>query len=193
MPSRRANSISRRRGSTRRSSSTAAPFRRIRGSARRVCGWATLTLQNGDGPNALREYVRAAELLPDDEDAQLKAAKFMLLAGSVCRCQGAWRTDAGQIAEERRGAGPDRERAGRSEGLRDSAVDAFEKAAQLDPSRSTTYSELGAAQMAKGDPVAAEAAFRKAVEINPKSPLALIEPRQLRVVERRCRIKPRRC
>ena len=46
-------------------------------------------------------------------------------------------------------------------------------AAQLDPTRSTTYSELGAAQVSKGDRVAAEAAFRKAVEVNPKSALAL--------------------
>ena len=60
-------------------------------------------------------------------------------------------------------------------GLKDfeSAVDAFEDAAQLDPNRATTYSELGAAQVLKGDRVAAEAAFRKAVEINPKSRLGL--------------------
>ena len=38
-------------------------------------------VQNGDGANALREYVRAAELLPDDQDAQLKAATNRLLAG----------------------------------------------------------------------------------------------------------------
>src|SRR6188472_941902 len=35
----------------------------------------------GDGPNALREYARAAELMPDDDDAQLKAGNFMLLGG----------------------------------------------------------------------------------------------------------------
>jgi cytochrome c-type biogenesis protein CcmH/NrfG len=37
--------------------------------------------QTGDGANALREYARAAELLPEDSDAQLKAGRFMLLAG----------------------------------------------------------------------------------------------------------------
>ena len=34
----------------------------------------------GDGPNALREYARAAELMPDDAGAQLKAGNFMLIA-----------------------------------------------------------------------------------------------------------------
>jgi superkiller protein 3 len=72
-------------------------------------------------------------------------------------------------------------------GLKDfeSAVDAFEDAAQLDPSRSTTYSELGAAQVLKGDRVAAEAAFRKAVEVNPEVRPGLVKPRQLCVVQRR--------
>jgi len=128
--------------------------------------------QTGDGPNALREYVRAAELLPDDQDAQLKAAKFMLLAGQY--------QDAKAVGEKLLAKSPGNVEAqiliaNALAGLKDfeSAVDAFEDAAQLDPSRAITYSELGAAQVLKGDRVAAEAAFRKAVEINPKSAMAL--------------------
>ena len=128
-------------------------------------------VQNGDGSNALREYVRAAELLPDDQEAQLKAAKFMLLAGQY--------PDAKAAGEKILAKSPGNVEAqiviaNALAGLKDfdSAVDAFEDAAQLDPNRSTTFSELGAAQVLKGDRVAAEAAFRKAVEVNPKSALA---------------------
>ena len=129
-------------------------------------------MQNGDGPNALREYVRAAELLPEDQDAQFKAAKLMLLANQF--------TDAKTIGEKMLAKTPNSVEAqiliaNALAGMKDweSAVDAFEAATQLDPNRATTYSELGTAQMLKGDAVAAEAAFRKAVEINPKSALAL--------------------
>ena len=48
-------------------------------------GEARLKLANayastGDGVNALREYVRAADLLPEDHAAQTKAGAFMLFA-----------------------------------------------------------------------------------------------------------------
>ena len=33
----------------------------------------------GDAPNALKEYARASDLMPDDTDTQLKAGRFMLL------------------------------------------------------------------------------------------------------------------
>ncbi len=38
-------------------------------------------LNVGDARNAIRETVAAADLLPDDVDAQLKAGQFLLLAG----------------------------------------------------------------------------------------------------------------
>src|SRR6478735_11374473 len=44
--------------------------------------------QSGDGPNAYREYVRAAELLPDDKDAQIKAGAVMLMASQFQDAQG---------------------------------------------------------------------------------------------------------
>ena len=37
--------------------------------------------ETGEPVNALREFARAAELLPEDKDAQIKAGNFMLLAG----------------------------------------------------------------------------------------------------------------
>jgi tetratricopeptide (TPR) repeat protein len=130
-------------------------------------------LQNGEGSNALREYIRAAELLPENDDAQTKAGRLLLVTGQFA--------DARSIGERMLARSPKNVEAqvliaNALGGLKDweSAVDAFETAVQFDPSRSSTYSELGAAQMASGDAVAAEAAFRKAVELDPKSSLALI-------------------
>ncbi len=42
----------------------------------------------GDGINALREYVRAADLLPENKEAQQRAGAFMLLAGQFTDAQG---------------------------------------------------------------------------------------------------------
>ena len=130
-------------------------------------------IKSGDAPNALREYVRAAELLPEDHDVQIKAGKLMLAGGHF--------TDARGLGERLLARSPKNVEAqvliaNSLAGLQDweSAVDAFEKAAQIDPSRAATYSEIGAVQVARGDLVAAEAAFRKAVEIDPKSQIALI-------------------
>src|SRR5688572_19074429 len=130
-------------------------------------------IKSGDAPNALREYVRAAELLPEDHDVQIKAGKLMLAGGHF--------TDARGLGERLLARSPKNVEAqvliaNSLAGLQDweSAVDAFEKAAQIDPNRAATYSEIGAVQVARGDLVAAEAAFRKAVEIDPKSQIALI-------------------
>src|SRR5262249_37719851 len=37
--------------------------------------------QLGDGPNAMREYIRAADLLPGDAVAQVRAGLFLAAAG----------------------------------------------------------------------------------------------------------------
>jgi putative PEP-CTERM system TPR-repeat lipoprotein len=122
----------------------------------------------GDGLNALREYVRAADLMPEDRDAQTKAGTFMLLAGQFQDAQG--------LAQRMLQRDPEDVHAqillaNALAGLKDTegAVAAFEKAVILDPSRGSTYSELGSVQMVSGNREAAETAFRKAVEIDPKS------------------------
>src|SRR6185436_2703220 len=95
------------------------------GQARLRLGDAYMT--NGDGPNALREYVRAAELLPEDQTAQLKAARLMLLASQF--------TDAKALGEKMLAKTPSSVEAqiviaNSLAGLKDweSAVDAFEAA-----------------------------------------------------------------
>jgi Flp pilus assembly protein TadD len=122
----------------------------------------------GDGLNALREYVRAADLMPDDRDALAKASTFLLLAGRF--------TDAQALAERMLKRDPNDVHAhvllaNSLAGLKDAegAVAAFEKAVLLDPNRSSTYSELGSVQLISGNREEAEKAFRKAVEIDPKS------------------------
>lgn len=122
----------------------------------------------GDGVNALREYVRAADLMPDDHDAQTKAGTFLLLANQY--------NDAQALAKRMLQRNPNDVEgqillANALAGLKDmdGAVQAFEKAVAMDPSRSGTYSELGSAQAVKGDKAKAEEAFRKAVAIDPKS------------------------
>jgi tetratricopeptide (TPR) repeat protein len=122
----------------------------------------------GDGVNALREYVRAADLLPDDKEAQQKAGAFMLFGGQF--------NDAQALAERMLQRNPNDVEAqillaNALAGLKDmdGAIAALEKAISLDPDRSVTYSELGSAQMVTGKKAAAEAAFRKAVALDPKS------------------------
>ena len=75
------------RSSRRRSSSIAARCSPTRGWAARL-QLAHAYASTGDGPNALREYVRAADLMPENNDAQIKAGTFMLLAGQFKDAQG---------------------------------------------------------------------------------------------------------
>ena len=125
----------------------------------------------GDGINALREYVRAADLLPENVDAQERAGAYLLLANQF--------TDAQGLADrmlQRDGNSVEAHilKANALAGLKDveGAVSTFEKAVALDPQRSTTYAELGALRMTTGNREAAEAAFRKAIEIEPNSATA---------------------
>src|SRR5687767_6982830 len=122
----------------------------------------------GDGGNALREYARAAELLPDDDDAQAQAGSFMLMAG---RFQDAEALAARMLQRDPNSVQGHILRANALSGLKDldGAIAEFEKALSLDPNRATTYAELGSVQLASGNRDAADKAFRKAIEIDPKS------------------------
>jgi tetratricopeptide (TPR) repeat protein len=122
----------------------------------------------GDGPNALKEYARAADLLPEDNDAQVKAGTFMLLVGRFQEAQG---VATRMLKRDPNNVEAQILYANTLAGLKDmdGAISAFEKAVEMDPDRSATYSDLGSAQLVSGDTAAAEAAFKKAVEIDPKS------------------------
>lgn len=125
----------------------------------------------GDGINALREYVRAADLLPENIEAQKRAGTFMLLAGQFQDAQGL--ADR-MLARDPKSVEAHILKANALAGLKDvdGAVQTFEKAVELDPNRSATYAELGALRMTTGNREAAEAAFKKAIEIDPNSAAA---------------------
>ena len=122
----------------------------------------------GDARNAFREYVRAADLLPDNVDAQLKAATVLSLAGQF--------EDAKTRIQRVLDKDPRNVQAhvllgNVLAGLRDidAAVSQVEEAIQVDPSRGSSYTSLGALRLAQGERDAARAAFAKAVEVDPKS------------------------
>ena len=59
----------------------AAPSRSIPSSARRVSSWRETYERLNNLRAAFPEYIRAADALPDDRKAQLKATQVLLLAG----------------------------------------------------------------------------------------------------------------
>ena len=121
--------------------------------------------------SATEEYVRAADLRPEDTDLQLKAGRLLFLAGRF--------SDSRAIAEKviaRDG--------GRAEaytllanslaGLRDfdAAVSQLEEAIKLNAAPGEMYSNLGTLELGRGQKQAAEAAFLKAIELEPNSTTA---------------------
>jgi tetratricopeptide (TPR) repeat protein len=122
----------------------------------------------GDAASALREYVRAADLLPDDLPLQVKAGNFLLLAGRF--------DDAKSRAEHVLTKVPgyvDAQllKANALAGLKDvdGAVAQIEDALRIAPDRSGSYSSLGAMELSRGKRDAAEQAFQKAVQLQPTS------------------------
>ena len=120
-----------------------------------------------DGGGALREYVRAADLLPDSLDAQLKAGSLLLLAGAF--------EDARSRANNALSLDPTSVDAlillaNTKAGLKDldGALDEYQEAATLNPNE-RVYAGMGAVQLARGELTDAEASFRKAVAAAPDS------------------------
>jgi tetratricopeptide (TPR) repeat protein len=127
----------------------------------------------GDGPNALREYVRAADLLPQDADIQTKAAEYLLAAGAL--------EDASTRAQNAINVKPSHIRARlllalAIAGLKDlnSAVAEVEKAIRMDSTEPTAFAQLGRFRLAQGNLKEAEKAFKSAYEIAPQSVDALL-------------------
>ena len=112
---------------------------------------------------AFREYIRAADLLPEDVDVQLKAGAALLLAGKYdeakARAEGVLKRGQNVRALLLLGNA--------MAGLKDvdGAIAEVEEAISLDPVGIQPYTNLGALQLARGDRAAAERTFRKAVEI----------------------------
>lgn len=120
----------------------------------------------GDVPNAVREFIRAADALPNDATAQWKAGTMLLLSGEF--------QEARKRAEKALAIAPRNPDAevllgNALAGLKDfdSAVKEIEEAIRIDPSVAALTS-LASVQAARGNREDAEAAFRKAVQADPK-------------------------
>ncbi len=129
---------------------------------------ATSYLRVGDVGNGLREQVRAADLLPTNNQAQIEAGNLLLLAGRF--------EDAKARASRVLQADPSSVHAqillgNALAGLKDldGAIDEVEEALRLDPDRISTYANLGTLQLAQGNRKAAEESFKRAVEKQPTS------------------------
>ena len=137
------------------------------GDARRKL--ADALVHAGNLPAALEEYIRAADLLPDDLALQVKAGNLLLLAGrfddAKARGEKVLASDAQNVEAEILVANADA-------GLKDlnGAVAQIEDALKVDPNRSGTYSNLGLLELSRGKREAAAQAFNKAVALAPASP-----------------------
>jgi tetratricopeptide (TPR) repeat protein len=119
-------------------------------------------------PAALREYVRAADLLPKDADVQLKAGEFLLMAG---RYQDAKGRAEKLLALDARSVNGHILHGNAMAGLKDikGAIAEIEEAIQIDPKESRAYMTLGMYELARDKRDPAKVAFEKAVEMAPQS------------------------
>ena len=125
-------------------------------------------IESSDVPGAARALLRAADLLPNRIDLQLKAGNLLLLAGRFDDAR--VRADKVILAEPRN-IPAQILRANALAGLRDleRALVEIEQALALDPGRAMTFTALGSVQSARGENAEAETAFRRAVELDPKA------------------------
>jgi tetratricopeptide (TPR) repeat protein len=125
----------------------------------------------GDQANAMREYVRAADLMPADQPAQIRAGQYLLRAQ--------------QYPEAKARAAAVLEKDPKNlEGLVlmgnalaalkdfDGAISEIEEAIDQDPKQTLWYANLGLIQMANENIAAAKDAFERAVKADPKSLVA---------------------
>ena len=122
----------------------------------------------GDRGNAAREYVRAADLLPDNADAQIQAGLALLAAGSFEDAQARARK---ALARAPRNVDAHLLLAQALAGVKDLAAGEaqVEEAIRMDPDQPRSYIGLGVFRQAQGDPKRAEESFKQAVSVDPKS------------------------
>jgi tetratricopeptide (TPR) repeat protein len=129
---------------------------------------AEVLLRLDNYANALQEYVRAADLAPEDEALQLKTSSFLLVAG---RFDDAKARAEKVLARNARSIDAQIVVANALAGLKDvdAAVAQIEDALRVDPDRSASYSNLGALEMGRGNRESAQKAFVKAISLEPRS------------------------
>jgi tetratricopeptide (TPR) repeat protein len=125
----------------------------------------------GDRVGALRESVRAADLLPDDMAAQLTAGKLLLEYGQF---EDARSRASKVLAKDPKNVDGLVLLGNSLVGLKDldGAIGQIEEAIAADPHRTLSYTNLGILQAAQGSREAAESTLKRAIEIEPNSPYA---------------------
>lgn len=125
-------------------------------------------LKVGDLRGALGNYVRAADVLPDNAEAQIKAGSMLLVASrfedAKVRADNALKIDAKNVDAIILSANS-------LAGLKDidGAIGEYQEALSLNPAADAASANLGVIQFIRGQKEAAEATFLKAVESAPKS------------------------
>jgi tetratricopeptide (TPR) repeat protein len=122
----------------------------------------------GQGRQAAQEYIRAADVLIDRPEVQVRAGSILLLSGRF--------DDARVRAEKALAVAPSDVEAqillaNALAGLKDlnAAVAEIEEAIKLQPDRSASYTNLGVIEVTRGKREAAEKAFKKAIELDGRS------------------------
>jgi tetratricopeptide (TPR) repeat protein len=117
---------------------------------------------------AFAEYIRAADALPDDRSAQLKATQVLLMTG---RFEDAKARVASLLQEDPKDVEALLLHANAMSALRDpaGALTEIEEALRISPDSSRVFVNLGAVRMQSGNAREAEAAFRQAVALAPSS------------------------
>ena len=122
----------------------------------------------GNAQAAFAEQIRAADLLPDNIDAQLKASAYLLLARQF--------EDAKTRVQRVLALDPRNTQGllilgNALAGLRDldGAIAQVEQAISIDPSNAGSYASLAGLKLADGERDQARAAYEKAVEVDPNS------------------------
>jgi tetratricopeptide (TPR) repeat protein len=141
------------------------------GDARLKLGLALRTL--GEGQRSMEQLVRAADLLPENLEAQLEASRALLSEGQYedarARADAVLRVDA-------RNARAHILRGTATAGMKDveGAIESIQQAAKLNPENADALVDLGVLQMSQGKLAEAEADFKQAVAVAPKSPEPLL-------------------
>jgi tetratricopeptide (TPR) repeat protein len=122
----------------------------------------------GDLGSAIREYIRTADLAPDNLDAQIRAGNGLLRSGQYKDAQTRAETI---LKKDVRNVDAQIMLGNALAGMKDmdKAVSTLEQAAQADTNRPGTFLSLGAVQYASGDITRAEATFKNAVKVAPQA------------------------
>jgi len=122
----------------------------------------------GNVQAAFPEFIRAADALPDNRDAQLKATALLLLAR---RFEDAKTRASAMLAKNPKDVQALIARANAMAGMKDvpGAIEEIEEAQKIAPGDSNVFVSRAAIQQQSGSAKEAEASFRQALTLDPKS------------------------